>query len=941
MSKIDSRIQWLVRTQSGKQIGPYGTDAILKMISEGAFAGLEQIKRYPDGRWKSISKHPDFYDQLLESLEEMAKKPVSGEPSKNFDQNKKIDQYEQETVIVPPPVKLSETPVQNEVRKIVIKNNEVSSEQSKPQLNRGPVIDLKQYAELPKKKSVQLPFLLAMAAIASLLVFIFWTEPLPENQDQKPNLLFPKKAAQATLSAEEIKTGIQRAILSYTQDTYENYADAQNKLVLVIEGAPQNISARGSLCLVYKELWPYVKQDAQDLNSVVMMARATRNIDPTGIDGVYCEVTKLMIQGKYNEARGVIDYALNQPALSTAPVLYAIKAELLFEDRDNSSAILYMEKASQLWPDWVKPFFELGKYRASANQYSPAMRDLQQVMKMNPKHKLSQIESGILMYKGFRQLDSAASSLSSALATTGRISRIEQARAHFYLALIYQDKSDKKAALQNATKAFQLNPADALIKELLVKLGGSTKLGAMAAENNELVYLGDQHFRTGNCLAAQAEYKAAYELNPKNAVAAMKAAKCMWILSQSDEAISWLEKAIKSDPKLTTAYFLKADYHSQRYNFVQATQVLNKASRLFNNNYEILRGYGLIEYRRNNIKDATAYLLRANKVYENDIDTLILLAKSFSASGDFESARKYAVRAIEIDATNNEAQIVYSQVLTKFQGVDMGSEYLRDLISKFSYSIELRYALAELYRDQERAIQAQRIYEQIIDADPKNKKARLGLGKSLQQQGQTAAALKQFLEAAILDPSDAEGLFFAGILYYETGKNNDAITQLKRAQGVNPLYPRINYFIGRAYFQMGDMQQALSSAMAERKINPNLSDSYILAAEVYAAQKEFNRCASEYQQALKIRPLGADLYVRIARCYRQAGSVDIAESMLNIAATQESGLAEIYREQGAIYEVKGDIRAAVQAFNKYLALSPNALDRREIEGKILSLSDRK
>jgi tetratricopeptide (TPR) repeat protein len=144
--------------------------------------------------------------------------------------------------------------------------------------------------------------------------------------------------------------------------------------------------------------------------------------------------------------------------------------------------------------------------------------------------------------------------------------------------------------------------------------------------------------------------------------------------------------------------------------------------------------------------------------------------------------------------------------------------------------------------------------------------------------------------------------------------------------------------MGRVYFQNGDFDLALKSALDERKLNPNLADSYILAAEIYSAQKQFQKCAGEYQQAIKLRPVSADLYVKIARCYRQGGSSDIAESMLNIAASQESGLPEIYREQGAIYEIKGDIRAAVQAYNKYLALSPNAPDRSEVEAKILSLS---
>jgi len=85
---------------------------------------------------------------------------------------------------------------------------------------------------------------------------------------------------------------------------------------------------------------------------------------------------------------------------------------------------------------------------------------------------------------------------------------------------------------------------------------------------------------------------------------------------------------------------------------------------------------------------------------------------------------------------------------------------------------------------------------------------------------------------------------------------------------------------------------------------------------------------------MKLRSPGADIYVKAAQCYRQSGSVDVAQDLLTMAASRESGYADIYKEQGAIYEIKGDIRAAVQSYNKYLGLSPNATDRGEIESRI-------
>lgn len=56
--------------------------------------------------------------------------------------------------------------------------------------------------------------------------------------------------------------------------------------------------------------------------------------------------------------------------------------------------------------------------------------------------------------------------------------------------------------------------------------------------------------------------------------------------------------------------------------------------------------------------------------------------------------------------------------------------------------------------------------------------------------------------------------------------------------------------------------------------------------------------------------------------------------MLALASSRESGYADIYKEQGAVYELRGDVRSAAQAYNKYLGLSPNAPDRAEIESKL-------
>lgn len=953
MSEINGEnIKWLIRTESDRQLGPYSTETILKMIRDGSLGGSEQIKRYPDGKWTKLSRHVDFYDQLLETLENLKTpiskaKPVEDYTTVNFEfnkiqQNKKITEMTEPLEMVEPDT----APQFDDFERTQIIKTEVpviddqEFEKTKlhiqpPPIEPSPLAEKKNRPRKKVKPKKAIFFYSLVAIIIGFFGLLLIEEP-KKSGSGKINLLHPRSNASA-LDPEKTLSYFKAAISDFEKSTFEDNFQAQNKLVAVIEGAPRNVDARGTLCLVYKELWPFAKQDIKDMDALFNMAKGTRSLDPTGINSIYCEISKLMIMGKNKEARGVVDYALNLSQFATAPVLYQLKAELLGIEDDFKSASLYAEKAVALWPEWTKPILSLGAFEALNNRFPEAVNAYKDVLKKYPAHKLALIQMGTILYRSYKKIDDAYNFLTAAVASKSLVTNTELAQAHFFLALIYSEKRAPNKAKENAKMAFVLNPSDSNIKELYTKLGGSSDLEKNGVGYSDLMFLGDQHLRGGNCLAAQAEFKAAFEMDPTNGLAAMKAGQCLWQINQTSESIAWLRKAISADSSILPAYVLLADFLSQRYEYAAAIETLNKAAQKSSNNHEILRGFGLVEFRRNNLKDAIGFLNRANKIFENDIETLILLARTYLSDGSFSEAQKAAVRAIEIDSTNVEAQVVYAQVLTQFQGVDAGILYLKELIKKYSYTIQYRMALGDILREQERASQAQQIYLQILQIEPKNKSALIGVGRAYQAQGIFDKALKAFLTASIYDPSDAEGLMRAGILYLDSQKYADAINQFKRAISVNPLYPRLNYLIGRAYYNSGEFELALQAVMSERKINPNIADSYILAAEIYSASRQFQKCAAEYQQAIKLRPQGADLYVRIAKCYRQNGSPEIAESMLAIAAGQESGLPEIYREQGAVFEAKGDLRAAVESYNKYLTLSPNAPDKAEVENRILNL----
>jgi tetratricopeptide (TPR) repeat protein len=239
--------------------------------------------------------------------------------------------------------------------------------------------------------------------------------------------------------------------------------------------------------------------------------------------------------------------------------------------------------------------------------------------------------------------------------------------------------------------------------------------------------------------------------------------------------------------------------------------------------------------------------------------------------------------------------------------------------------------------DDQRYGEAERVFTELTQVDEKSKEAFLQLGKVQRLQKNFEPALNALLRAAVLDPADAEPLFQAGLLYLEINRPEEAKVQFQRVIRINKLYPLVHYQLGRAALLTGDGNQALQEAKEERLSNPNLAEAYLLAAEAYTHLQQYTLCVSEYQKALKLRPQNAEIYLKVAHCYRKADQLDTAVAMLNQAAEKESGMPDIYRELGIIYELKGDIIKAIESYNQYFALNPNAGDRATIEKRILSL----
>lgn len=961
--------RWVVKDSDGRVRGPYSTEKVIHKINGGDLSGEELIAIYPGGSWFPISQEPEFYDRLLEVLSGLDKSTSGSATEDDSEQRTDVhkqkshasETVEQGTGTPSPPHQTPKTKTTSSsnsgekahstrTKTVPIVESERGRAQKEEKSDQfsddetGGVIELTDLRGQLKKEVIQRakgPVLIAVVIIAVAAWLL--TTPVKKGQEERVHLLaIQKSQAQPDPAAAKVK--IQQALPDFLRDTFSGYMRAQNTFIQILQIDPKNSEVFALLCLTYNELWPFTYQDSQDLRTIGYAAQLASQVDPGGQNSGVCRVVDLMTRGRFSEAKSYVNSVLENSSASSAPpiIFYYLKALLLETSGELQTAVGYANSAQQLWPQWLRVYVYEAQLQTRKSEVTLAANIYNRVLKANPEHATARLELGLLEYKDFHQNAKAEELLNAGLAKNSeRVPHNLMSRAYFGLAEITLARQDRSRALALAQQAYSLSSSNVAAKNLIVQLGGVEKLKTTKMQSQHLVYEGDQFVREGDCQSAQAHYRAAYEEDKKNAMAAMKAGKCLWSLSLSTEAIEWLNNAIKADSKLIEAYVLLADYYTQRFNFDAAARVLASAQRISPRSFEVFRGFALVELRRNNPSGSIGYAKHAISLYETDGESYVILAKAYLAMQNKENyplAYSAATKATEIDVNNREAQIVYAEALAGVQGVEVGIEHLKKLVATYPLVVDYQIALGKLLMSDERYPQAEEVFRRIAKLDDKPKQALILLAKTLKSQSKTEEALDSLLRAAVLDPADSEPLYQAALIYLENKQPKEARAQLDRVLRINPSYPLVHYFMGRAALQAFQFDEALNQAKEERKANPNLAEAYLLAADAYTELKQYSLCASEYQKALRLIPQArASIYVKDARCYRLAGNYDVAASMLDIAYKREPGYAEIYKERGQLYEMQGDAQRAIEAYNQYFVLDPTAPDRAQVFQRLEAL----
>ncbi|MCB0377508.1 MAG: tetratricopeptide repeat protein [Bdellovibrionales bacterium] len=952
---MNKTVQWLIRNKDGRVDGPFTTQEVLRKIHTGMYMGEEFISRFPAGRWHPISRREEFFDALLETLEgEMGLGGEDDGPPPAFEEDTPLDVPHEVHVEENPTPKVGkavaetfggktaivieeelEDPKRKKKKGRAVVDEAVRSSKKKTSSSQGSKVEPKLKKRSKRSNRAKLQWAI-FAAVCLILYLVIFKSPTGRTGENLFHLRRPTAYRGEPMTKQQVSRTMGRAIVHFRKDTLEDYIKAQDALIEVIEKS-NYLKAYSLLCMTYRELWPYTYQDGDDYRAVEIVLGRAQKLNPKGEDSATCLVVNQWVNGRYDDALRIMDTYLNErPELI---FFNQMTGDIYASRKEYDHAANYFARVRELWqppPVWSKTLLQEARMYRKRQSFGNAIKLYRRLLKDNPGHAVALIELGLIEFDPNQEIEKAQGHIRSGLISDQSIPKSIESEAYVALAKMDVLKGDRRQALKHAQKAFSADSSNQEARELVVGLGGLKALNAVTIDNVNMVYIGEQYMKMGNYAAAQAEFRAAFEANKDNAFAALRAGQALWRLNQSNDAIAWVKKSVIADPNFVNSYIILADYMSARYDYVNAIATLKQALKVNRHHHGIYRGFALVELRRRNFDGAIRFAKKALDLYDTDIESILIMAKAYLGIGDYEEAFQFSQRALELDSSNEDAQVTYARVLIGLQGTQAGIDRLKALIASFDKVVYIR-ALGEVLMDEERFSEAIQAFNEALSKDPKNKPTLMAFAKLMQRQKEYSGARDFFLEAAAIDPSDAEPLFLTGKLYLESDQQAFALQQFNRVIDVNPKYPLAHYYTGRAMLGMGQKEKALAMAIEERKINPDIPESYSLAADAYYEMGQYSMCVKENQNAINKGRTTADAYIALARCQRLSGALDAAETMLDQASKLESGNPNIYKELGALYHAQGSRDKAVEAYERYLLLNPQAKDRLSIKNAIRTL----
>jgi tetratricopeptide (TPR) repeat protein len=235
-----------------------------------------------------------------------------------------------------------------------------------------------------------------------------------------------------------------------------------------------------------------------------------------------------------------------------------------------------------------------------------------------------------------------------------------------------------------------------------------------------------------------------------------------------------------------------------------------------------------------------------------------------------------------------------------------------------------------------RLSEAEKMYREILAAQPAHFDSLHLLGVIFMQRGDAEAAVRQIDAALKVEPRHSLALNNRGNALQQLRRFDDALASYDSALAVRPEYAEALTNRGAALTALGRYDEALSSCDRAVELWPDLADAHVNRGNALHALNRFTEAVSAFDRALAVRPNYAEAYYNRGNTLHALKRHDEALASVDAALAQRPDYGEALTNRGAVLHALDRDDEALASLDRAVALQPNNVEALANRGVVLN-----
>lgn len=184
-------------------------------------------------------------------------------------------------------------------------------------------------------------------------------------------------------------------------------------------------------------------------------------------------------------------------------------------------------------------------------------------------------------------------------------------------------------------------------------------------------------------------------------------------------------------------------------------------------------------------------------------------------------------------------------------------------------------------------------------------------------------AIEAYEKCVILKPDYAEGYNNMGVALKEQGKFLEAINLYKKSISLKPNFAEAYVNIGVAFKELGKLDDSIDAYNKAITIKPDHAQAYSNLGNALQDKGMLNEAIDAYQKSISIKPNNVTTFINMGNTFRAQGKLDDAILTYKKSLSYKPNYNDAYLNIGTVLLEQSKLDEAIKFFNKCISLNPN------------------